>query len=357
MTEQRVGKATAELFEQVIVRRLGAKDDDVLIGPRHGVDVGVVRVADGVAMALTADPVFIVPAYGWERAAWFAVHILASDAATSGLPLRWMAVDLNLPPEVTDEELISLWDAFHRACEDIGLAVVTGHTARYDGCTWPMVGGAVCIASGPEDRFVTPTMARPGDRVIVTKGAAIEATALFAATFPERLAEGVGPAVVERADALFERMTVVPEATVARGFGLRDEGVTSMHDATEGGVLGGLTEIASASKAGMRIELDAIPVREEVRAVCDHVGMDPYTSISEGTLIATVVADRAEAFVGALAAAGIASAIVGEVTEAADGVVLLTPEGERPLEHAGLDPFWEAFGRWAAEAAGIAEAG
>jgi hydrogenase maturation factor len=85
--------------------------------------------------------------------------------------------------------------------------------------------------------------------------------------------------------------------------------------------------------------------------------MDPYTSISEGTLIATVVADRAEAFVGALAAAGIASAIVGEVTEAADGVVLLTPEGERPLEHAGLDPFWEAFGRWAAEAAGIAEAG
>jgi len=107
----------------------------------------------------------------------------------------------------------------------------------------------------------------------------------------------------------------------------------------------------------MRIELDAIPVREEVRAVCDHVGMDPYTSISEGTLIATVVADRAEAFVGALAAAGIASAIVGEVTEAADGVVLLTPEGERPLEHAGLDPFWEAFGRWAAEAAGIAEAG
>ena len=117
-------------------------------------------------------------------------HILASDAATSGLPLRWMAVDLNLPPEITDEELTSLWDAFHRACEDIGVAVVTGHTARYDGCAWPMVGGAVCMASGPEDRFVTPTMARPGDRVIVTKGAAIEATALFAATFPERLARG-----------------------------------------------------------------------------------------------------------------------------------------------------------------------
>ena len=357
MTEQRTGKATAELFERVILRRLGAADADVLVGPRHGVDVGVVRVADGVVMALTADPVFIVPAYGWERAAWFAVHILASDAATSGLPLRWMAVDLNLPPEVTDDELTRLWDAFHRACEAIGVAVVTGHTARYDGCTWPMVGGAVCMASGPEDRFVTPTMARVGDAVVVTKGAAIEATALFAATFPDRLAEAVGDDVVKAADALFEQMTVVPEATIARGFGLRDEGVTSMHDATEGGVFGGLTEVATASNVGMRIARGAIPVRPEVREVCAHVGMDPYTSISEGTLIATVVPERADAFVAALSGANVEAAIVGEVMPASQGTVLVSEEGESPLEHPGLDPFWGAFGSWSAAAAGMAGAG
>jgi hydrogenase maturation factor len=357
MSDQRIGKATAELFEQVILRRLGSKDPDVLVGPRHGVDVGVVRVADGVAMAITADPVFVVPAYGWERAAWFAVHILASDASTSGLPLRWMAVDLNLPPEITDDELTSLWDAFHRACEGIGVAIVTGHTARYDGCTWPMVGGAVCIASGPEDRFVTPTMARPGDDIVVTKGAAIEATALFAATFPDRLAEGVGRDVVGRADALFEQMTVVPDAAVAREFGLRERGVTSMHDATEGGVFGGLTEVADASEVGMRVERSAIPVRPEVRAVCEHVGMDPYTSISEGTLICTVSPGRAPAFVDALAAAGIEAAVVGEVTERSSGRVLVTDAGEAPLDHPGVDPFWGAFGRWATDAAGIARAG
>jgi hydrogenase maturation factor len=357
MTEPRLGKATPELFEQIILSRLGARDADVLVGPQHGVDVGVVRVADGVAMALTADPVFIVPAYGWERAAWFAVHILASDAATSGLPLRWMAVDLNLPPEITDEELAAMWDAYHRACDELGIAVVTGHTARYEGCTWPMVGGAVCMASGPEDRFVTPAMARPGDRVVVTKGAAIEATALFATTFPERLAEAVGRDTVAAADALFEQMTVVPEATVARGFGLRDAGVTAMHDATEGGVYGGLTEVATASDVGMRIELEAIPVRPEVRTICDHVGMDPYASISEGTLVCTVASARAAAFVEALADEGIDAAVVGEVTEPERGTVLVTADGEQPLEHPGLDPFWGAFGRWAEEAAGIAAAG
>jgi hydrogenase expression/formation protein HypE len=357
MTEQRTGKATVELFEQVILRRLGAKDPDVLVGPRHGVDVGVVRVADGVAMALSADPVFVVPAYGWERAAWFAAHILASDASTSGLPLRWMAIDLNLPPEITDDELTALWDAFHRACEGMGIAIVTGHTARYDGCTWPMVGGAVCMASGREDRYVTPAMARVGDSVVVTKGAAIEATALFAATFPERLAAGIGQDAVRAADALFEQMTVVPEAVVARGFGLRDEGVTSMHDATEGGVFGGLTEVAAASNVGLRIDLAAIPVRPEVRAVCEYTGMDPFTAISEGTLICTVVPDRTRAFVEALEDRGIDAAVVGVVTDGSQGTVLVTDEGERPLEHPGLDPFWGAFGRWATEAAGIADAG
>jgi hydrogenase maturation factor len=306
-------------------------------------------------MALTADPVFVVPAYGWERAAWFAVHILASDASTSGLPLRWMAVDLNLPPELSDEDLASLWDAFSRSCADLGIAVVTGHTARYDGCAWPMVGGATCMALGPQDEYVTPTMARPGDAVVVTKGAAIEATALFAATFPERLARGVGQEVMRAGDALFEQMTVVPEARVAAAFGLRDAGVTAMHDATEGGVLGGLLEVAAASEVGMRIELERIPVRPEVRAICDHVGIDPYTSISEGTLIATVRPERAIGYVEACTREGIDAAIVGQVTDPGSGRVLVDAEGERELLHPGLDPFWGAFGAWAADAAaGIA---
>jgi hydrogenase maturation factor len=351
MREPPTGKATAELFEQVIMRSLGAADDDVLVGPRYGVDVGVVRVTDGVAMAITTDPVFVVPAYGWERAAWFAVHILASDASTSGLPLRWMTVDLNLPREISDEELTTLWDAFSRTCGDLGIAVVTGHTARYDGCAWPMVGGATCIALGAADAYVTPTMARPGDKVVVTKGAAIETTALFAATFPDRLAAAVGDATVAAADSLFEMMTVVPEARIAAAFGLRDRGVTSMHDATEGGVIGGLVEVAMAAGAGMRVDLDAIPVRPEVRAVCDHVGIDPYVSISEGSLIVTVVADRAAAYVEALSAEGIDAAVVGEVTDPSAGLVLEADGSTGPLEHPGVDPFWDAFGAWVSDAA------
>ena len=194
-------------------------------------------------------------------------------------------------------------------------------------------------------------MARPGDAVVVTTGAAIETTALFAATFPDRLAAGVGEETVRAADALFESMTVVPEAVLAREFGLREEGVTSMHDATEGGVIGGLLEVATASNLGIRVDQDAIPVRPEVRAVCDHVGIDPYTAISEGTLIATVVPGRADAYVSALAGAGIDAAVVGEIRPLEAGRAIATDGREGSLTHPGLDPFWGAFGAWAADAA------
>lgn len=345
------GKITASVYRDVILRFLGAADDDVLVASEHGVDVGVVRLGGGRAMAMTTDPVFVVPAYGWERAAWFAVHILASDAAVSGLPLRWMTVDLNLPLELDDGDLATLWEAFSAACTDLGIAVVGGHTGRYAGCDWPMVGGATCMAVGSEDRYVTPKGASPGDRVVVTKGAAIEATALFGATFGPRLSAALDPDTVAAADHLFGAMTVVPECRVAADYGLRDDGVTAMHDATEGGVLGGLAEIAAASAVGLRIDRDRIPVKPEVAAVCDHVGIDPYVSISEGTLLATVRPAHADGFLEALADAGVDAADIGEVRPRDEAVTLVVDGADTPLTVPDVDPFWGAFGRWTEEAA------
>jgi len=77
-----MGKISPEFFERVIYPSLGAKSEKVLVGPRHGVDTGIVEVAEGMVMALTTDPIFVVPENGCERAAWFAVDILSSDAAT-----------------------------------------------------------------------------------------------------------------------------------------------------------------------------------------------------------------------------------------------------------------------------------
>ncbi|HNX18788.1 MAG TPA: AIR synthase, partial [Acidobacteriota bacterium] len=102
-TQLPLGKISPEIFEEVIYPRLGAGDPRVLVGPRSGVDAAIVDVAPGRVMAVTTDPFYVVPAYGWERAAWFAVHILASDLGTTAIAPQMMSIDLNLPVAIDRE--------------------------------------------------------------------------------------------------------------------------------------------------------------------------------------------------------------------------------------------------------------
>jgi len=339
-----IGKISPEIFDDLILPRLGASSPRILAGPQHGVDVGVVDIGGGQVMATTCDPVFIVPDYGFRRAAWFALHILASDAATSGLRPTYLCIDLNLPLSITRAQLDELWTTLHEECARLGISIISGHTGRYEGCAYPMVGGATIMSIGPKDRYVTPAMARVGDAVIVTKGAAIEAAGLLAVTFPGRLAAAYGADFARAAEDIFYQMSVVDDALTAAAVGVRDDGVTAMHDATECGVWGGLYEIAQAAGVGLRIERERIIVREDVRRICALFDLDPYAAISEGTLLLTCRPHKADAVLTALAGRGIAASIVGAVTPAADGVRVVTGGEERPLEHPRVDPFWAAFG-------------
>lgn len=340
-----MGKISPEVFDELIYPRLGRARRSVLVGPRHGVDIGVVDLGGGRVMAMTTDPVFIVPEYGFERAAWFAIHILCSDAVTSALAPTYLSIDLNLPLEMTRDQLETVWTTIDSECKRMGLAVVCGHTARYEGCHYPMVGGATVISVGEKDRYVTPQMARAGDVVIVTKGAAIEASGIFALAFKDRIRKAFGEDFGLRAERLFYQMSVVDDALAAASVGTRGNGVTAMHDATECGVWGGLYEIARASRVGMRIEKDQIIVLDEVEKICSLFGMDPYSSISEGTLLVTCRPDKAALVLKKLERKGIAASAVGEVVPESRGVLLVEGGKERRLEHPRVDPFWPAFAR------------
>ncbi len=336
-----LGKITPDLFKEIIYPALGCKSNDVLVGPRNGVDIAITKIG-GKVIATTTDPVFVVKEYGFEKAGWFAIHILVSDAVTSGLLPKFLSIDLNLPLEINKEELKLLWNTIHRECASMGIAVISGHTARYTGCNYPMVGGATVIAVGEENEYITPCDAKPGDDIVVTKGAAIEAAGLFAATFPEKVRSAIGEELFKEADKLFFEMSVVKDALLAREIGLREEGVTSMHDATEGGVLGGLYEVAKASGVGMKINIDDIILRPEVKAICEKFGMDPYISISEGSLIITVRPRKTEALVKHLRSNGIDVSVCGKITSGSE-IAVEGPGGTMMLEHPSTDPFWGAF--------------
>jgi hydrogenase maturation factor len=338
-----VGKISRVVFARAIQPRLGASRPEVLVGPAHGVDVGVIDVERDQVMAVTTDPFYVVPEYGWERAAWFAVHIVASDAATSGLAPRYCTVDLNLPLDMTDGDVARLWEAVHETCREIDVAVVTGHTGRYEGCQYPMLGAATMISVGTRASFVTPAMAQVGDTVIVTKGAAIETAGIFGVAFPELLRRDLGPDIACAAAALFYQMSVVKDAAVAVSVGVRDQGVTSMHDATERGIWGGLVEMAEASGTGMVIDQDAIPMRGEVRAICERYQIDPYCASSEGTLLLTCRPHKATSVICRLGESGIEAGIIGEVTPSNEGLRVVAQGQERALSAPLADSFWPAY--------------
>ena len=337
-----IGKISPEVFNELIFPRLGANSEKILVGPQHGVDVGIVEIGDKVA-SFTCDPVFIVPEYGWERAAWFATHIIASDAVTCGLKPKYLSIDLNLPMEMTKEQLKIVWETMHQQCKQMGVSVICGHTARYENCHYPMVGGATMVGVGDKDEYVTPKMARAGDKVIITKGPAIEATGIFATMFPPLIEKEFGRDFSRRVQHIFYKMSVVEDAMTAVSVGIRDNGVTAMHDATECGIWGGLYEVAQAAGLGVRVEKEQIVVEDCVTEICSYFGIDPYASISEGTLIIACREHKARKVVEALSQKGIKSSIVGELTEPEKGMVLVTKGREGKLEHPIVDPFWRAF--------------
>jgi len=294
-----IGKISPEIFSELIFPRLGAEGDKILVGPQHGVDVGIVEIGEK-AVSFTSDPVFIVPEYGWERAAWFAIHILASDSVTCGLKPKYLSIDLNLPMEMTKAQLQITWDTMHRECQKLGISVIAGHTARYENCHYPMVGGATVVGVGEKYEYVTPRMAKAGDKIIITKGPAIEATGIFATMFPQLIAREFGDDFSRKAQQIFYKMSVVKDAMTAVGVGVRENGVTAMHDATECGIWGGLYEIGQASDLGVRVRKEDIVVEDCVAEICGYFGIDPYASISEGTLIIACREHKASEIVKAL---------------------------------------------------------
>jgi hydrogenase maturation factor len=343
-----LGKIAPEVFARDIAPHLGASRGEVLVGPRAGHDAAIVRVGAGRVLALTTDPLSLVPALGPEHSAWAACHLLASDLWTTAVPPAYVSVSLALPPGLEDAVFARYWRAMSAAWAELGVAVVTGHTGRYEGCDLSILGAATLVGVGDDGRWLTPAMARPGDAVLVTKGCAIETAAVAAAAFPERLRAALADdTAFERLVALRRQTTVVPDCRAALRVGIHDRGVTALHDATEGGVLGGLSELAHACGHDLRIERARIPLAPEVATACSVLGVDPYASLAEGALIATVAPAHRDAVLAALAAEGIAAACVGEVVKGGGGRLWLAePDGSvTRLDAPAPDPYWPAYAR------------
>ncbi|MCK4593478.1 AIR synthase, partial [bacterium] len=204
---------------------------------------------------------------------------------------------------------------------------------------------ATFIAVGDESACLTPAMARPGDALCMTKSAAVEAVGIFSRLFGDRIESELGDEVAASGWALFDRMSTVDDALTAARFGVRQAGVSAMHDATECGVVGAAVEMAEASGAGLELDYDSIVVFPEVRAICELFGMQPEISISEGTLLLAVKDNRYADFAKHMEEQGAPVTRIGRFLPEGEGISVLRDGGRAALEHPRVDPFWGAFDR------------
>jgi hydrogenase expression/formation protein HypE len=329
-----LGKIDREFFERVVFPRLGADRADVAIGPRHGVDFGVLSVEDS-AVVLATDPVSVLPELGWEQAGRLGLEVVLADVAVSGIGPTHLTISLSMPPETSDEDLESLWRGIDGHASDLGVGIVAGHTARYPGIDTSWVGAATALGVGDPEDLVRPDGARPGDSLVVTTGPAAEMAGLFATMYPEAL--GLPAEIVATARERVADIEVVADArTAAAG------GASAMHDATEGGLQGALVEMARGAEVRFDVDTEQVPTAPGASAVCEAAGVDPWTVSSAGTLVIAVSEPDAGAVVAALQERNTRAAVVGSVREG-EGVYV---DGQRRMMPE-RDPSWTVAERLA----------
>lgn len=300
-----IGKLPADLLARLL-KRYSVKDPRVLLGPGIGWDCAVIDFGANL-LVVKSDPI----TFATEEIGWYAVQVNANDLATTGAVPRWFMVTLLLPEGKTTPELVeTISQQVHHACEEIGVEVVGGHTEITYGLNRPILAGTM-LGEVSRETLVTPQGANPGDRVLLTKGVPIEATAILAREFPNRLRDAIGADEIEQAQAFLYNpgISVLREARLALASGR----VSAMHDPTEGGLAMALWELAEASGQSLAFDPGAVPVPDLSARICQALELDPLAAIASGALLLTVPETEASHVCRALEKEGIPCAEIGVV--------------------------------------------
>jgi hydrogenase maturation factor len=325
----RYGKLPYNQLKEIL-SKLSREDKSVILGPAIGEDAALVDLGESI-LVVHADPIT-----GAEKdIGWLSIHVAANDIATRGIRPRWLLSVILLPERSDDKLLNEIIDQIKKAADEIDATIIGGHTEITPGLDRPII-ITTAIGEGKKENVLTTAGARPGDKIILTKGAGIEGTAILASELYDKLVGKVEEDVLERAKLFMREISVVKDAMIAVKVG----GVHAMHDPTEGGVLGGLQEMAMASNLGIHVEEEKIPVRRETEIICRTLGVDYLKLISSGTLLISVDPLKARDIVSELRKEGIDASIIGQFREEKERVVLRKDGSKVDLNVPIIDELW-----------------
>ncbi len=318
------GKLPNSLLQKFL-DRIESSDDRVLLGPAIGEDVAVIQLDGQKLLMAKTDPV----TFATDLIGWYVVNVNANDIATMGVKPRWFLATVLLPENSTEEQAESILEQVLQACAALGITLVGGHTEITHDLNRPIITGCMLgETSGPQ--LITTSGAKPGDDILLTKGIAIEGTAVLAREARQALfSAGATNDTVQKAAAYIftPGISILREALIASD----TVKVNAMHDPTEGGLATGLREIATAAGVGITLDEEKVPVLPECRDICDKLSLDPLGLLASGALIITVPSSETKNLLEALQNSGVPAAVIGKVVGAEAGLEMHTAGGRHEL--------------------------
>lgn len=333
-----MSKFSNNIMNKYIFSRF-SPSSDVIVGPKMGVDVAITRLKDKMFLISHVDP--IVGAI--KRTGWLAVHIACNDVVTSGVKPAWILPLILLPEQWEEKTLDTITKDIVIAAREVGVSIIGGHTGYAPGILRPLV--AITALGVSDGEFITAAGAEDGDAIIITKGAGIEGTAIIAEDFEDILRKKhINQNTVRKARGYIDDISIIPEALIVRRY------ANAMHDATRGGVMEALLEMADASKVDIEVYRDRIPIRKETKIFSEKLGFNPLWMISSGSLIVSLRENSVREALQNLANANITASYIGDVRKG-QGKLILHDNNEfksyeKPMpEKDELAKLWKSYPR------------
>ena len=285
------------------------EDSRVVVPPKVGFDAGVHRLGDKF-VAVATDPCTGVPE---DWFGWLLVNYVASDLALFGAKAEFGTITL-MGPKLTQPQIFQkIMQQTCLAADELGMAIVRGHTGTYDSVS-QLVG--VCTAYGTLEKepLLTPGNAKPNDLILCTKPIGLETAVNFAMTHKAEALKLFGKEKTKMLSGQIRLQSCVKEALQLAKL----SGVHAMHDATEGGFIAALNEMAHASKLGCKINFEMLPVTAEIVKLKEFFNLTDEQTLalsSTGTIVAAVNPEEKDRVTETLRSNGLTASFVGEFLE------------------------------------------
>lgn len=323
-----LGKVKETVLKRSIFKQIRHRREEVILLPGIGMDCSAVQLESNEVAVLSTDPITATV----KDIGALSIHSTVNDLAASGAEAIGVLVSILLPERARESRLREMMQEIEYTCKTLNIEVIGGHTEVSKAVKQPLI-TVTGIGKCEKEQLTHSKNLVPGQDLVMTKWAGIEATVILAKEKEEELRGRYSMEFLEEAQQMISHISIVKEAEIAK-----KSGASAMHDITEGGIFGALWEMASASNVGVEVELMKIPMRQETIEISEFFDLNPYQILSGGSLL--IGCHNGEKMVEQLEKAGIVSNVIGKVTDCNDKVILHEEE-RRFIEPVRMDELYK----------------